>query len=334
MSWRQRWQAPVLVLVVLLIGWWAAAEYSRLSSPTAEVYRVVVLSDIHLPVRPEVKDTERQQKIIAAKNKVRADVNSWDDVWRVAVIGDLVAGFGTDKEREYAAGYFSQYRKPLAIVLGNHDYIYEDSLSRFGTRVRGDAALRAEKIRKFRDAFHLPKVYYSQKAGQYLLIFLSVDSLDSGQLTQMSEEQLNWLRQELAANTGRPTIIFFHAPLKGTLTNYRESINTPDFVAQPDKALAPILRQHPQVFLWVSGHTHTAATQNDFAAPVNAWEGRIMNIHNADMDRETIWTNSLYLYPDKVVIRTFDHAQDRWLDGLERTIALPALPKRFWPWQR
>ena len=165
-------------------------------------------------------------------------------------------------------------------------------------------------------------------------LILPMDSLDSGQLTQMSEEQLNWLRQELAANTGRPTIIFFHAPLKGTLTNYRESINTPDFVAQPDKPIAQILRQHPQVFLWVSGHTHTAATQNDFAAPVNAWEGRIMNIHNADMDRETIWTNSLYLYPDKVVIRTFDHAQGRWLDGLERTIALPALPKRFWPWQR
>ena len=206
-------------------------------------------------------------------------------------------------------------------------------MSRFGSRVRGDAALRAEKIRKFRDAFQLSKHYFSQKAGQYLLVFLSTDSLDSGQLTQMSEEQLGWLRQELSSNANRPTIIFFHAPLKGTLTNYRESINTPDFVAQPEKTIVQILRQHPQVFMWVSGHTHTTATQNDFAAPVNSWEGRIINVHNADMDRETIWTNSLYLYPDKVVVKTYDHSQGQWVDGLERTIGLPALSKSIWPWK-
>lgn len=332
MQWRQRIEAVVLSVCLLAMGLMPIAESPSWPGSKGQYQRIVVLSDAHLPVRPEVKEPDRQQRIIAAKNKVIEDINAWDDVREIAVIGDLVAGFGTDQEREYAAQYFAHFNKPLSIVLGNHDYIYEDALSRFGTRVRGDASLRREKIRKFKESFKLSQVYYSQRIGNYFLIFLSTDSLDSGQLTQMSEEQLAWLRKELAGHSDKPTLIFFHAPLKGTVSNYRESANTPDFVAQPEKSITQILRENPQVFLWISGHNHTPATQRDFAAPINVWEGRVTNIHNADMDRETIWTNSLYLYPDKVVIKTFDHRQGRWLDELERIVAPPAQPS-VWPWR-
>lgn len=305
----------VSILLIAGMTWLYPAE--------AETYRIVVLSDVHLPFRPEVKDAVLQQKIVTAKNKAADDINAWGDVWRVAVLGDLAGGLGTDSERDSAVRYFSRFRKPLSFVLGNHDYIYEDVLSPFGTRVRAGADARAEKIRKFRQAFQVKELYYSQRAGQYLLVFLSTDSLTSGQLTQISEGQMEWLRQELERNPDRPTVIFFHAPLKGTVTDYKESVNTADFVAQPEKDIARLLRRHPQVFLWVSGHIHIPATQPDFASPVNVWEGTVTNIHNADMDRETIWTNSLYLLPDRVLIRTFDHAQGAWVESLDRTVRLP-----------
>jgi predicted MPP superfamily phosphohydrolase len=291
---------------------------------SAACYRLVVLSDPHLPVREHaVKSSAKQQKIIEAKNKVIEDINGWEDIRQVVVLGDIVADLGTEKENDYAAQYFSKFNKPLSFIAGNHDYIYEDTLSPEGKRVRGDASYRERKLDIFKQTFSLPEVFYSQKLGNYFLLFLSVDSLDSRYLAQISERQLTWLRGELAKNTAMPTIVFFHAPLKGTVSNYNATVNGPNFIAQPEQAIAEIINSNPQIFLWVSGHNHTPATNPDFASATNVFAGRVTNVHNADMDRETIWTNSLYLYPDKVMIKTFDHKKGTWIDAIERTIYLP-----------
>nr|NJM01920.1 lipase family protein [Desulfobacula sp.] len=117
--------------------------------------------------------------------------------------------------------------------------------------------------------------------------------------------------------------MIFHGPLNGTLKNYRRWINTPGFIAQPHEEIHELLKQNPQVFLWVSGHTHTPPSEESFASPVNVYDGRITNIHNKDMNRGDIWTNSLYLYEDRVVVQTWDHQVHGPLPGLERTIATP-----------
>jgi len=82
---------------------------------------------------------------------------------------------------------------------------------------------------------------------------------------------------------------------------------------------------NPQVFLWVSGHTHTSPKEESFASAINVYKKRIANIHNTDMNREKIWTNSLFLYPDKVDVKTYNHKSKKWESEFERTIALPAL---------
>ena len=84
-----------------------------------------------------------------------------------------------------------------------------------------------------------------------------------------------------------------------------------------------LITANPQVFLWVSGHTHTPPTEESYASPINIYAGQVTNIHNTDMKRETIWTNSLFLYPDKVVVRTFNHQEKAWHPELERTILPP-----------
>ena len=63
-------------------------------------------------------------------------------------------------------------------------------------------------------------------------------------------------------------------------------------------------QENPQIFLWISGHMHVPAASESFSAAINLYGGRVMNIHNPDMERKTIWTNVLRLYPDRVVIRT------------------------------
>ncbi|HOG16528.1 MAG TPA: hypothetical protein PLB96_04210 [Syntrophales bacterium] len=41
------------------------------------------------------------------------------------------------------------------------------------------------------------------------------------------------------------------------------------------------------------------------------------------MNRPVIWTNSLYLYRDSIVFRTFDHREKTWLKEMDRWISLP-----------
>lgn len=48
-----------------------------------------------------------------------------------------------------------------------------------------------------------------------------------------------------------PIIVFFHAPLKGTLKTYAKNVNTPSFVVQPEYKVRELILENPQLFLWV-----------------------------------------------------------------------------------
>ena len=306
----------LLVLLVCLPTVHAQSDYQR----------IVVLGDPHLPFSTERHlDPDRQNRVVAAKIKVRDDINAWNDVALVAVVGDLVAETGIEPEYETARLYFAHLNKPIALVDGNHDFAYTDNRGPTGNFPRGDAASRRLKLQRFRDTFRMPSLSYVKTLGNYLLIFISAEMESSRYLLQYSPEQLQWLRTQLERHPGQPTLIFTHPPLKDTLSRYNKYANTPGFYAQPHEEIDQLLADYPQIRLWVSGHTHTPATNPDFAAPINWYNKRILNLHNADMDRETIWTNSIFLYNDQIVIKTFNHKTGEWLADLER--AVPVLPE-------
>ena len=272
-------------------------------------YGVALIGDPHLP-----------GKNLPAKISALRTIDGWTDIDRVVVLGDICKETGTPEEYAAAKAFFGRLRKPARFVAGNHDYIYADEKNTLGRRVKALPDARRAKLERFAETFGLSGVYDSERLGGYLMIYLSTDDLDSAHLTQISDGQLAWLQKRLAENKTVPTLIFFHAPLAGTLHKYNEQADTPSFIAQPTGRLHNLILENPQIFLWVSGHMHVPATSESFSAPVNLYEGRVMNIHNPDIERKTIWTNVLRLYPDRVVIRTWDHAKGDWLDGLERTI--------------
>lgn len=293
-------------------GWADPVDYQR----------IVVLSDTHFPFIPrENPDAAKEQRIVAAKQNIIGDINAWNDVTRIVVTGDLVGSYGTDAEYDAATSFFGKLNKPISYIVGNHDYMYVGRDANFNF-IRGNPEQRQAKLERFKREYNQQELYYTQEYGRYLLVFLSTDSLDSKVLCQFSEAQMSWLAGVLANNKSRQTIIFAHAPLAGTLTNYNEHINKPSFIAQPEIEIRDLLRRNTQVFMWVSGHTHTPATNKDFDSPINLYDGRVHDIQNPTLDGEVIWTNSLYLYPDKVVIKTFRHSDKTWLDYLERTIAV------------
>jgi hypothetical protein len=278
---------------------------------------IVVLGDPHLP-----------GTTLEEKEDARDTINKWENVDLVAAVGDITETSGTEEEYGIAKKFFSEFSKPLAIIGGNHDYIYADTLSKLGKRLKGNERSRSAKLNLLKATFGLDEVYYKKLIGPYLLVFLTPDDLQASLLATMSTAQYKWLSAVLTANKNRPTIIFFHAPLYGTLEQYNEYVNTDSYVAQPKEEIRRILADNPQVFMWVSGHTHTSPGRPGFASDINLYEKRVINIHTTDMKRNYIYTNSLFLYPDRVVVKTFNHHKGFWMNNLERTVPIPEENKR------
>lgn len=298
------WLKQVVQAVAMLVLMAACA------SP--EYHHLVVLGDPHLPGRQ-----------LDVKEKTLATINSWPDVELVAAVGDICVDFGTDAEYAAVKDFFAKLDKPLVAITGNHDYLYATPAGSAGGLMPGIRESQEAKLRKFAETFGVQSLYSSRRMGNYLLIFLSADNPDFQ--IGISAAQLDWLRQELENNRQTPTIIFFHGPLQGTLRDYRHWVNKPAAIAQPSEELHEILVDNRQIFLWVSGHTHTPPSEESYASPINLYAGRITNIHNTDMNKGQIWTNSLYLYPDRVLVKTYSHQDQDWLKHFDRIIAPPEL---------
>jgi Icc protein len=318
---------PIL-LVILLVVACGSTFVTAAFSPTPSYYRLVVISDLHYPYKNhQIVNPKKAAQLLAAKQQALQEINSWNDVREVVLTGDIVADCGSKKEYAAAKQFLSRLHHPLSCLVGNHDYFYGD-FGPHGRMKRGSVATRRLKLKRFRRTFGCRQLYFSKLIKPYLLVYLSVDKLDTGLATEMSGSQMKWLRTLLAAKRRTPTIIFFHAPLVNTLENYNDRVNTPSRIAQPRKGIDAILQANPQVLLWVSGHTHTRADNPSYNSKINYYPGRIrriLNIHNGSWEERPICTNSFYLYQDKVVVRTYNHQTHRWIATLDRTIAAPRL---------
>jgi Icc protein len=302
------------VLPVLLAFLWIFCPGLHIGVATAaeRPFGIALIGDPHLP-----------GKEIAAKENLLRTIDSWDDIDQVVVLGDICKETGTPAEYAFAKEFFSRLHKPLRLVAGNHDYIYNDATDSEGRKVKASPTVRRLKLARFAETFEMKEIYSSERVGNYLLVYLSTDDLNSDQLAKLSETQVKWLSELLSRNRNLPTILFFHAPLAGTLKTYNKDTNTPSFIAQPSIRLYDLIRENAQIFLWVSGHLHVPATNESYSSPVNVYEKQVTVIHNADLERKRPWTNILYLYPGKVIVRTYDHGQKSWRPDLERTILAP-----------
>ena len=141
---------------------------------------------------------------------------------------------------------------------------------------------------------------------------------------ELSKAQRTWLQAELKANRNRPTIIFCHTPLQGTIVPSDPENSVRSFTYPADEMQA-ILAKNPQVLIWASGHTHTEPSNPSFDNAVNKLAGtNTLNVYSPAWEGSEVWTNSYYLYPDKIVIRTYSHKDHHWMTQFDRTIAVPA----------
>jgi hypothetical protein len=313
--------AAALAAGAILLARPAAAAAQGPEPERAEALaRIVLLGDPHYPYKTTMtKDAATGERLVAAKESIVAEINDWRDVTRIVAMGDLVGTRGTEEEYRLAAGYLREFRAPLVPITGNHEYLYSDKARPGGGLLPDKAATRKRKLERFESAFGLESLQREERLAGYELVYLCADARVRGYTAGLSKAALAWLAETLRRNRDAPTIVFFHAPLAGTLLVAGKPAGG-RFAAQPSGAIGEILSRNPQVFLWVSGHTHTPPASPNFDSPLNLYEGRIVDIHCTDLDRLHIYTNSLWLYPDRVVVRTYDHGAHEWMPELDRVV--------------
>jgi len=116
--------------------------YLPISAQEKDYTHVVVLSDPHLPGRN-----------IPMKQKTIETINSWPDVDRIAVLGDICQDLGTVEEYNYAKKFFSRVKKPFYPITGNHDYIYDDLKTAAAKRVKAPSSVRKAKLERLKKLF-------------------------------------------------------------------------------------------------------------------------------------------------------------------------------------
>ena len=278
-----------------------------------EVHRIVVASDVHYPGKSQGKAAKA---IISNKEKARNDINSWKDVDLIAFTGDMVALSGSLEEMKEAKTFTDGFKADKIYMAGNHEIYFAEGLQK-GKLKKADPALRKAHVENYQKTFG--PLYGKKEMGKYLLIYLSADDTESKNPVQMSKEEVEWLKQTLKDNEQKPTLIFFHAPLTGTYKDDDYGSN-PRHFASPAGAIDLILLTNPQIKLWVSGHTHTPPTDPIYNHRNNWYHGKILDLYNPTWDGDQVWTNSIYLYNDKIEIKTFDHKEGKWMENLTRTI--------------
>ncbi|MDD6397225.1 MAG: metallophosphoesterase [Anaerovibrio sp.] len=298
------------------------------AAPGEEYSRLVILTDVHCPSKLD------PQKIEAIE-----EINTWKDVDQVVVTGDVVLETGCQDELNAAVNVLDHVKAPRYVLTGNHDFLYSDNTF-MGSKFQCGPEERKMKLERFRKAFKMNALYFSKDVGQYHLVYLSPDDLNTSYLTCMSTDQLAWLEVDLEENRNKPTIIFFHGSLEGTWDKHGNAWpNHPSFMAQPKDAVRDILSMNPQVVAWVSGHLHLGVYNESCRQPeLYTYDvNQVQNIHNPALlgtgymygkSRDggsyypALWTKSLYLFKDRIEVRTYDHTNHTFLPELDMAILI------------
>lgn len=190
-------------------------------TPTGQWYAAIPSGDLDFGLRhtPEkntsdftfvqMTDIHVDEDVADRFGELIAELNEMSPAFVVAT-GDLIAE-GNGATIAQAEQWFDIYDNatsvltmPLHNTLGNHDVvgIYRDNVD------TSDPGY-AEGLFVARYG----PTYYSFDWGQYHCIVLDPNDFANGkQIYQISDPQLQWLKDDLKRRSGRPLLIFFHEP--------------------------------------------------------------------------------------------------------------------------
>jgi 3',5'-cyclic AMP phosphodiesterase CpdA len=255
-----------------------------------------VMSDLHFMA---YKDPERPVEWVPFLRQEIAYIRSLRPDF-IVCNGDLTNG----KERDYrlAMAAFRECPMPVYYTMGNHEYYgcYEDP------GVTAEAAQR-----RFLEQTGMPSIFYEKVFMGIPFLFMSTENYtpDSNDAAWLSDNQLNWLDERLAASEGRPAFVFLHQPVNDTVAG---SVNT----CRESERLSDILARHPGVLLF-SGHTHCRMDREDQIVRRN---GTVF-VGGGCMYEEVPQSRWVDVYPDRAVLRLLCHREHRILESFDTIVS-------------
>lgn len=195
------------------------------------------------------------------------------------------------------------------MVSGNHDIrlrSYKNSLKAFSdltNALNGDEAM---------DSYS-----YSQTVNGYKVIVLGSDRTEMEQ-AYISDAQLEWLDDEVAAENGKPTFVIIHQTLKDTHNEknaFGSVTKAGGNIGDQSIAIKKILSKYKNVFL-ISGHLHSGFGPDSYnnVDGIHSINVPSMTIENKDGTYNNAGTGYIMeVYDDVVVFRARDLAQGTWV---------------------
>lgn len=205
-------------------------------------------------------------------------------------------------------------------ATGNHDLrlrAYSQSVKRFN---------------EFANALNnnenpVSELHFSERINGYKFIVLGSDKTEFEE-AYLSDEQLEWLDSELAAENGAPTFVICHQPLKLThdLPNTwgnGTNVNAGSVGDQSD-ALKEILTKYKNVVL-ITGHLHTGFGEASYE---QIGDLHMVNVPSLCIDNKDGQYNGsglgyiVEVYDDEILFRARNLETGEWLPDYDETIEL------------
>jgi hypothetical protein len=243
---RSRSRLAVLLLAALV----CAAGLSAGATQTPSLVRFGLFTDLHAH---DIDSPLEGKWMTHTAERIGAFTDAMNDasVDFVIELGDFINGwvvFGADPGDParipsilaWADGLYAAYSGPRFFVLGNHDLFNLDKA-------------------QVRDILGLERTYSSYDVGVFHFVILDVEfAADGSDLADtfsgvsgfVPEAELAWLRADLAASAGRPTVVFVHQMLNA----FVEEWGRPLVANQPD--IQRLLAEAGNVIAVLQGHDH------------------------------------------------------------------------------
>ncbi len=254
---------------------------------------------------------------------------------RLVVMGSLGVAPKAMFELEEAIYDINQLDPDVVMVLGDLGNVsqgFDDvrkTLQRFnGTVVPaiGDRDLTVEtcgtdeeNIELFLNAFDLVRPYYAYEQSNILFVTLSTERHRSHEWqcaeVFLGDEQLSWFQETLASNPSTPTIVQCHAPVFGTKVPIDVDVHVRATNAYVNhnhdpECLLEIIRQHPQIVLWFSGHVDLSQGHVNSICVHGGVRFVHVGTHSSEKARDGArHSRVIDIQPKSICIRTFDHAR-------------------------
>jgi hypothetical protein len=246
-----------------------APRPSSLPEPQKDMFRILVLSDLHIPAHPEAT------RLIASNGAL------WRSVDFVVLLGDMVSSYGTPNEYEHITKFLKQWNVPYAAIPGNHEFYFEtpEQVGNWGKgSLWNEAApeVKSDKLQQFAQFYGIENLWRAQHTPLGSFLFLALDDVEQSKPETISQAQRDWLQHQLKVQPDKPCFIFCHAPAmferRLDMIYYDE---TRSACVEFSRGEWPAFHERSAPVFWFSGHIHLRPDHYLFPAYLashNAWQ--------------------------------------------------------------